>query len=395
MKLKIRDINLEMKSNLNHKQIIENSSRIVIKIGSVLVTNEDDGTIKKSWLKCLAEDINELINIRNKEVIIVSSGSISLGRKYFELSLKANKSKFKIEQKQAAASIGQIELINTFYNSFKDKGINISQILLSPFDTEDRRAHLNARATLNTLLQNNIVPIINENDTVTTQEIRFGDNDRLAARVAQMVGADLLILLSTIDGLYTDDPKMNKQAKHIPVVEKIDDRHLEMGKDVRYGISTGGMRSKIQAAIIAVNSGTNMIIANGTCNNPLNRLINDIDVKSTCFLTKEKPMSARKKWILSHLEHQASVIIDAGAVHALKNGKSLLPVGIKEIRGNFLRGDIIEILDENNNVIAIGISSYNSEDGNKIKGKNSKEIEEITGFSGREEFIHRTNLALR
>jgi len=378
---------------LNASDLIKKSNRIIIKIGSVLVTDSSTGKVNDVWLNDLSLSVSNLLK-ENKEVIIVTSGSIALGRKYLSLGNCKNKNDLKLSQKQAAASIGQIELINSYFNIFSKNDIKISQVLLSPSDTENRRNHLNARATLNTLLESNIVPIVNENDSVTTKEIRFGDNDRLAARVGQIVDADLIILLSTIDGLYSDDPNMNPNSVHIPLVKKLNNEYMSMGKDIKSGISTGGMKSKLQAADIAVNAGSNMIIANGVKEGSIEDLINN-KIKSTIFLSTEKPIKARKKWIASHFEQQGNICIDEGALKALKEGKSLLPVGVVNVSGEFDRGDIVNIIDNGNNIIAVGISSYSSTDINKIKKIHSKDLEKILGYVGRDEIIHRSNLSLK
>lgn len=296
--------------------------------------------------------------------------------------------------KQASSAVGQFHLFNSYYKAFTALDINVAQVLLTMSETENRRMHLNARETLYTLLERAIVPIINENDTVSTAEIRFGENDSLAVRVGQMIGADLVILLSTTDGLYTDNPDKNPDAEHIAVIDKIGEEHIEMAGDAIPGLSTGGMKSKIQAANNANQAGISLIIAEGCTQNALNKLISDKNTPSTLFNAQETKSNARKRWIQSHIRPQGKVFIDQGAVSALKSGKSLLPIGVKSLEGEFKRGDAITVHDEQMTHIATGLSAFSAVNASKLLGKNSREIEDILGYAGRSELIHRDDLVL-
>lgn len=371
---------------------IKNAKRIIIKIGSALITDVQQGTLRKDWLQNLAKDIALLKD--SKEIIIVSSGAIALGRTSLNIDLSTSAKNLKIAQKQAAASIGQIKLINAFLKTFSVEGLKISQILLNPKDTENRRTHLNARATLHTLLRHNIIPVINENDTTATDEIRFGDNDKLAARVAQMMEADLLLILSTTDGLYTDNPQENPDAEHIPVVEEISKDVLSVAQEVTSGVSTGGMKSKIEAAQIAVNSGTHVVITSGKENQPISNLLSG-NQKSTLLCAQDTPYNARKRWIAAHIKPKGKLYIDLGAEKALKAGKSLLPVGVKRMEGSFERGDAVEILSLEKASLAMGLVTYASDEAKKIIGKNSDEFESVLGYVGRDVLIHRNDMVLR
>jgi len=375
-----------------HNKIIE-AKRIVIKIGSALLANIETGSVKQDWIDALTRDVQTLLS-QGKEIIIVSSGGVALGRSTIGIPVTMPPSKIPLELKQASSAVGQFHMFTSYYKAFSELGINVAQVLLTMSETENRRMHLNARATLFTLLERNIVPIINENDTVSTGEIRFGDNDRLAVRVAQMVGADLVILLSTTDGLYTDNPDKVIDARHIPLVEKIAQEHFEMAGDAIAGLSTGGMKSKIEAANTANQAGISLIIANGQQNHALNTLIQDKNVQSTLFLASETKSNARKRWIQSHIRPKGRVIIDNGALEALKSGKSLLPVGIVSIEGAFKRGDAITVHDTQMNHIATGLSAHDYQDAQKIIGQSSAHINEIMGYIGRTEFIHRDDLVL-
>jgi glutamate 5-kinase len=368
--------------------LIEKAKRIVIKVGSSLMVNQDKGDLREEWLKSLVEDIANL-RLKNKEVVIVTSGSVALGRKY----ITSAKRTFKLEEKQAAAACGQPELVRKYQEFLGKKNIPVAQILLTMVDSENRRNYLNAKSTLETLLSNNIVPVINENDTVATEELRFGDNDRLAARVAQMISADLLILFSDVDGLYTGNPRLDKLAKHIPQVKEIT-KHIEdmASGPLSNGIGSGGMVTKIEAAKIAVSGGCNMILALGKEKYPVRGL--EQGDKHTVFLTKETPYKARKRWIASSLNILGDVVIDDGAVIALKGGRSLLPAGVIDIKGKFDRGDTVMVKDSRGNKIAIGLCAYTSEDAWLIMGQQSQEIENMVGFSGRNELIHRDNLVV-
>lgn len=372
--------------------LLRNSKRLIIKIGSALVVNAGNGQPRLDWLNSLADDICALKS-QNIEVSLVSSGAIALGRESMGIGFDIPSRLVELERKQAAAAVGQIRLCQIFQDLFKARGVNVAQILLSPADTENRKTHLNARAAMNALLKNNIVPIINENDTTATEEIRFGDNDKLAARVAQMIAADTLLILSTTDGFYTDDPSINPDAKHIPYLESLSSETMALAKDALAGLSTGGMKSKIESAKIAVNAGTNVVIARGTEHNPVMALL-DETAKATVITASIKPSTARKRWIQAHVKTKGRVMIDDGAAAALRNGKSLLPAGIRQSDGEFDAGDAVQIFDLQLNEIAIGLVKYDSAETDKIKTRKSSEILSILGYTGPDEFIHRDDLAL-
>jgi len=363
---------------------IDNFKKIVIKIGSSTLI-DDKGKPKKIWLKKFTEDIKNLIN-KKKQIVIVSSGAIAMGCQY----LKIKKNGLKVDKSQAVASIGQIELMDFYKKIFDKNKIKISQILLTLDDTEQRRRSINARRTIDNLLTMNIIPIVNENDTTATTEIKYGDNDRLAARVAQIISADCLILLSDVDGLYTDNPKKNKQTKLIKIVKEIDENIKKYASRTEGPYGSGGMKTKIDAAKICQHSGCYMIIANGNYNNPIKKILEN--KKCTWFLPKISKLDARKQWIIGSVSPKGEVIIDNGAVKAIKNGKSLLPAGVKGINGIFEKGDHILVKDQNNNECARGLTSFSSIEVEKIKGSHSKEIKNILGYSSREEIIHKDDL---
>ena len=377
---------------MNSQHLINESKRIVIKIGSALLTNEKTGEIRQDWLQSIADDIANLQK-QSKEIVIVSSGAIALGRKALGIEYTNTPSSISLDLKQAAAAIGQIDLVRGYDVAFHKHDIKTALVLLSPKDTEERQAHLNARATLQTLLSKGHIPIINENDTVSTAEIRFGDNDRLAARVAQMIGADLLIQLSTTDGLYTADPSDDENAQHIPVVESLSEDILNMAGDAKPGLSTGGMKSKLKAAQIATQAGVDMIITDGQSNNAIQALMGG--ARATIFKSSDKPLSARKKWISSHVKAMGEVILDDGAINALKSGKSLLPSGVIKISGEYNYGDPIYVKDVEQNILAIGLSRYNANETRHILGKKSNEISDILGYSRGDVIIHRDDLVLQ
>lgn len=373
------------------QDILKKSKRLIIKIGSALVVDTSNGQPRLTWLNALADDIAEL-HKQGTQVTVVSSGAVALGRKALGIPFDMPSKEIDLEKKQAAASVGQIHLAQMYHEIFGARGMVVSQILLSPADTENRKTHLNARATLSELMNHDIVPIINENDTTATEEIRFGDNDRLAARVAQMISADTLLILSTTDGLYTDDPRVNPEAEHIPLLETLSDETISLAKDALAGISTGGMKSKIESARIAITAGTNVIIASGRNGNPIQNLLSEKE-KCTLILANERPGSARKRWILAHVKPQGSITIDDGAVHALKDGKSLLPAGIRNVMGRFDQGDAVIIQAQNGQKLAVGLTKYNSDEVKSIMGRKSHEIPTLLGYTGADEFIHRDDLA--
>ncbi len=374
-------------TDFDSNNLINSATRVVIKIGSALLVDERTGKIRSDWLAGIAEDVWNLKS-KGKDVILVSSGSIALGRQI--LGLKMCK---KLVENQAAAAIGQIELAATFREKLSTHDIPVAQVLLTYSNTEDRGQYLNARGTISRLLKLGVVPVINENDTVATDEVRFGDNDRLAARVASMCEADLLILLSDIDGLYSADPKSNGDAKFIDRVERITPEIEAMaGEPVSTGFGSGGMITKIAAASIATTSGCNMVIVNGTVDNPISSYANS--GKGTWFDASTSRLASKKKWIAGTLSPVGTLIIDEGAVRALESGKSLLPAGVTEVSGDFARGDTVKVVDKHNKEIARGLVAYAATDAEKIIGVKSSEIEQILGYGGREEIIHRSDMVM-
>ena len=364
------------------------AKRLVVKIGSALVVDAANSTLRREWLAGVAADIAALRR-RGVEVIVVSSGAGALARRALGLTRK----RLRLEEKQAAASVGQIRLAGAWADVLAAEGLTAAQLLLTPHDSEDRRRYLNARATLRTLLELGCIPVINENDTVATAEIRFGDNDRLAARVAEMVGADQLVLLSDIDGLYTADPRTNPGATHLPVVEAITPEIEAMGGEPPPGYSSGGMRTKLIAAKIATGAGCAMAIAIGNVPNPLAKL--EAGARCTWFLPVAADHSARKRFILGTLQPAGRFVLDDGEVRALAQGRSLLPAGVREVAGNFERGDVVEVLAPDGRALGRGLSAYASADAARIIGRRSTEIEDILGWRGRDELIHRDDLVLR
>lgn len=360
---------------------------IVVKVGSSLIVDGKTGAARREWLKSLTADIATLKR-EGKRVILVSSGAIALGRRV--LGLKPGV--LKLEESQAAAAAGQVRLAGAYAELFRAEEFAAAQVLLTLEDTEERRRYLNARATLKTLLDLGAVPVINENDTVATAEIRFGDNDRLSARVASMIGADQLILLSDVDGLYTVDPTRNPDARHIPLVETITPEIEQMGGGSVSGFGRGGMEAKLVAAKIACGAGCQTIVAMGKTLNPIAAL--RTGGRCTRFAASTTPATAKKLWIAGVLKPQGSLFIDDGAVVALHQGKSLLPAGIKRIDGRFERGDAVAVCDVQGNEIARGLAAYNASDAERISGKHCDEIETILGYRGRDEIIHRDDLAL-
>ena len=358
--------------------------KIVIKIGSSILVDEK-GIPKKTWLKEFAKDIKFLIK-KKKQIVIVSSGAIALGCKYLEI----NKKSLKIDKSQAVASIGQIELMNFYKKIFDKNKIKISQILLTLDDTEQRRRSINAKRTIDNLLAMGIIPIVNENDTTATTEIKYGDNDRLASRVSQIISADCLILLSDVDGLYTENPKKNKKAKLIKTVKEIDENIKRYAAKAGNLYGSGGMKTKIEAAKICQLAGCYMAIANGNYINPIKKIIEN--QKCTWFLPKISKLDARKQWIIGSIAPKGEVIIDHGAIKAISNGKSLLPAGVKKISGIFEKGDHILVKDQNHVECARGLASFSSIEIEKIKGSHSSEIKNILGYSSREEIIHKDDL---
>lgn len=361
--------------------------RIVVKIGSALLAEKDTGHLKADWLAALTDDIAALRG-EGREMIIVSSGAIALGRHKLGLP----RGPLKLEESQAAASVGQIALAHSYEAMFNQRGMIAAQVLLTLGDTEERRRYLNARSTMSTLLGLGAVPVVNENDAVATSEIRYGDNDRLAARVGSMMSADCVVLLSDIDGLYTAPPQIDPQAKRLDVVEEITPEIEAMAGDAGSELSRGGMITKIVAAKIAVGAGANLVITSGKVLHPLRELANG--AASTWFLASSNPVASRKRWIAGALEPRGYIIIDEGARRALEAGRSLLPAGVVKVEGMFDRGDAIIIKDSDGREVGRGLSAYAKQDAERILGRKSGEIEGILGYRGRAEMIHRDDMAL-
>jgi glutamate 5-kinase len=363
------------------------AKRIVVKVGSTLLVDSAAGAFKRDWLASLAADVAALKQAK-KEVIVVSSGAIALGRR----ALKLKSGALRLEESQAAAAVGQVRLAQAYVDAFHGHDIQVAQILLTLEDTEERRRYLNARETLTTLLGLGAVPVINENDTVATAEIRYGDNDRLAARVASMLEADMLVLLSDIDGLYSANPQRDPSARHIPEVRAITPEIERMAEGPVSGVSKGGMQSKIAAAKIATSAGAAVVIANGHVLHPLRAIA--AAERTTLFVPRVSPAQAKKRWIAGGLSAQGTIIIDPGAERALLSGKSLLPAGVKSVAGHFERGDAVLVKSEDGRELARGLIAYNDEDARRLVGRRTVEIESILGYRGRDEMIHRDDLAL-
>ncbi|MBI3506715.1 MAG: glutamate 5-kinase [Proteobacteria bacterium] len=371
---------------MNAPGVFATTKRLVVKTGSSLVVDEAGG-IRSAWLGGLVADV-AMLKARGLDVIVVTSGAIAVGRWKLGYGTRA----LKIEEKQAAAATGQVWLAHAWVEALAVHGAVGAQVLLTPDDTEERRRHLNARATVASLLESGAVPVINENDTIATEELRFGDNDRLAARVAQMASADTLILLSDIDGLYTADPHRDPAARHLPEVKELTPEILAMAGEARPGYSSGGMVTKLGAARIALSGGCRMAIASGKVERPLSAL--EEGARCTWFVPQGSPASARKRWIAGTVAPAGAVVIDDGARRALGQGKSLLPAGVVGVEGSFERGDAIRVRDKAGLEIARGLSAYGSADIQRIMGRRSSEIEEILGYRGRDEIIHRDDLAM-
>jgi glutamate 5-kinase len=361
--------------------------RIVIKVGSALLIERASGDVNHAWIESLAADVVRFRQ-RGQEVLLVSSGAIALGRR--RLGLEPGK--LKLEESQAAAAVGQIRLAHAWAEVLNRHGFAVAQILLTLGDTEERRRYLNARNTLSTLLRLGSIPVINENDTVATAEIRYGDNDRLAARVAQMASADCLVLLSDVDGMYTADPTRNPQAQFLAEIRAITPEIERMAGGVSSDVGSGGMATKIAAAKIAVAAGCHMCIARGRDLHPLRRI--ETGARCTWFYPNASPATVRKQWIAGALKPAGEIYVDAGAARALRNGKSLLPAGVTRVQGTFERGDALIVRDEAGYELARGLSAYSSEDAERLRGRKSAQIEALLGFRGRDELIHRDDLVL-
>ncbi|HSM42193.1 MAG TPA: glutamate 5-kinase [Afifellaceae bacterium] len=362
--------------------------RIVVKVGSSLLVEHGSGALHREWLETLSTDLKALAD-GGADILVVSSGAIALGRRRLGLGGGI----LKLEEAQAAAAVGQVELAKAWAECLQEHGLTAAQILLTLGDTEERRRYLNARATLATLLKIGAVPVINENDTVATSEIRYGDNDRLAARVAAMIGADCLVLLSDVDGLFTAPPARDPAAEFIDRVAVIDNRIESMAGAAGSDLSRGGMKTKIEAGKIAVAAGAAMVIASGRKDHPLAAI--DAGERATWFSPQATPASARKAWIAGHLEPRGQVRVDPGAVKALQSGKSLLPAGVTAVSGDFSRGDAIVIMTDEGAEIGRGLSAFDAAEARAIAGRKSSEIETILGYPGRSEMIHRDDMVLR
>ncbi|MSO68674.1 MAG: glutamate 5-kinase [Alphaproteobacteria bacterium] len=366
---------------------LASAQRVVIKIGSALLVEQESGELRHAWLDGLIADV-AMLKARRKDVLIVSSGAVAVGRRLLGLGGRV----LRLEEKQAAAACGQVKLAHAYQEALHGQKITAAQILLTFDDTESRRRYLNARNTITTLLAAGAVPVINENDTVATQEIRFGDNDRLAARVAGMMSADVLVLLSDVDGLYTADPSVNPTAQWLPRVEGLTPEIEAMAGKSRSSDASGGMVTKLAAARLALGAGCHMVIAKGAVERPLSAI--EAGARCTWFIAGASPLAARKQWIANALKPSGALVIDDGAVAALKRGRSLLPAGVKDIEGEFQRGDAVSVKTPNGTEAARGLVAYSAKEARRIVGHKTGEIELILGYRGRDEMIHRDDLVL-
>lgn len=370
------------------RDLIKSTRLVVIKIGSALIVDPATGKARADWMRDLAADVASL-RAAGTQVALISSGSIALGRQHLSLPAGA----IKLPEKQAAAAIGQVELAQLWSNALQAHDMRTAQILLAPEDTETRRRHINARTTIQTLLELGFVPVVNENDTVTTYEIRFGDNDRLAARVAGMISADLLILLSDVDGLYTKNPHQSEDAEHIPEITQIDEDIMALGGGANAEFASGGMATKLAAARIATEAGADMVICKGSASRPVTALLDG--ARYSLFHRRTSPKKARKNWIAGALDPKGQIVVDKGAQSALLKGKSLLPVGILRLSGQFDRGDLVQIINAEGIELGHGLAGYATAEAEKIKGQKSQVIETLLGYEGRAELIHADDLVLR
>jgi glutamate 5-kinase len=369
------------------RDTLQTAQIVIIKVGSALLVDEQQNRINEEWLAGMAADIASL-HAAGKSVVVVSSGAIALGQQ----GLGLRGTGLRLEEKQAAAATGQVILANAWMMALAKHNITTAQILLSPDDTETRRRHLNARATMKTLLELKSVPVVNENDTVTTAEIRYGDNDRLAARVAAMLSADMLCLLSDVDGLYTENPALNSAATHLAEIDALTPEVLKMAGSANAAYASGGMVTKLEAARIATKAGCDMVICDGRPLGPLSKLRDG--ARSTLFHAGASPLTARKQWIAGALSPKGCLTVDAGALGALRRGRSLLPAGVVAVEGEFERGDLIAIHNQAGAVIGHGLSAYSAGDANIICGHKSREIEALLGYRGRDEIVHADNLVM-
>ena len=373
-------------AHVTHTERLANARRVVIKIGSALFVDQQTGAMNRAWLEGVCADVADLRRA-GKDVVIVSSGAVALGRR--ELNIEG---RLQLEEKQAAAAAGQIVLAHAYQEILRGFGITTAQVLLTLDDSERRERYLNARKTLLTLLGLGAVPVINENDTVATQELRYGDNDRLSARVAQMVSAECLVVLSDVDGLYTADPRRDASARYVDEVTEVTREVLDMAGGTGSSHGSGGMRTKLEAARIAVGAGCRMCIATGHVARPISVLL--AGGKATWFLPSATPGAARKQWIAGTLKPKGTLRVDAGAERALVGGRSLLPAGVTAVEGVFGRGDNVSVVAADGREIARGLTAYPADEAKQIAGRRSGDIQEILGYSGRDEIIHRDDLVL-
>ncbi len=364
---------------------IADAKRLIVKIGSSLLVDDASGEIRRDWLTSLCDDVARC-RARGQDVVLVSSGAVAVGRRRLGLTPP-----LKLEEKQAAAATGQIRLAHAYQEALEQHGLTVAQVLLTLADSENRRRYLNARETLETLLRLGAVPVINENDTVATTEIRFGDNDRLAARVAQMISADALVLFSDIDGLYTADPRKDPTARYLPEIHDITPEIEAMAGDPGTGYGSGGMVTKLAAAKICLSAGCRMAICKGDPMAPLTAL--ETGARASWFIPDGSPRTARKQWIYGSMKPQGVLVVDAGAARALARGGSLLPAGVTGVDGDFDRGDCVLIQSADGRALGRGLSAYSAADARAIQGRQSSEIEAILGFHGRAELVHRDDLA--
>ena len=373
---------------MNDSSSLQSAKRVVIKIGSALLVNTERGELHQAWLESIADDIAKM-KLRGQEIVIVSSGAIALGK----YCLAINKARLRLDEKQAAAAAGMIRLAHAYQEALGEHNLTVAQVLLTLSDSESRRRYINARNTLNSLVRLGAIPLINENDTVATDEIRFGDNDRLAARVAAMISADVLILLSNVAGLYKKDPHDNPHALKIDVIKGNISSEIEaMAGKSSSTEGSGGMITKLQAARISMNAGTRMVITDGRKMNPITTL--EKTNTGTWFIPNQNPMAARKNWIASALKPMGKITVDNGAIRALSLGKSLLPAGVINVKGDFQKGDAVVLETPKGIELARGLTAYSSADAIRIKGHKTNEIETLLGYRGRDELIHRDDMVL-
>ncbi len=374
-------------AQVTHAERLAHARRVVVKIGSALFVDQQTGAMNRGWLEGICADVAELRRA-GKDVVIVSSGAVALGRRELKLPRR-----LRLEESQAAAAAGQILLAHAYQEILRSFDITAAQVLLTLDDSERRERYINASKTLRTLLTLGAVPVINENDTVATQELRYGDNDRLAARVAQMVSAECLVLLSDVDGLYTADPRLDAGARYVNEVTEITPEILAMAGGPGSAHGSGGMHTKLEAARIAVGAGCRMCIATGRLDRPLRVLL--AGGRATWFLPSATPGAARKQWIAGTLKPRGTLRVDAGAERALAAGRSLLPAGVTAVEGPFGRGDAVSVVDPDGREIGRGLTAYPAEEAALIAGRRSADIQAILGYSDGDEIIHRDDLVLK